>query len=168
MDFNIDIGRIHIVKRIGLSLIISALCLSVAAPAAMAASASLPAGKRAFTQLDGNQDGKLTVEELSPRATKRLERYDGDRDGTVSKAEIDAVLLKMMEQRRDRLLRDLDSDHDDVISSTELLAVVKMEFIDADRNGDGVLTPEEAQTYRPERKDAGDRKDEEESGEENQ
>ena len=152
-------------KRIGISFIISALCLAASTPV-MAAGASLPAGKRAFGQMDGNKDGKLTVEELSPRAAKRLERYDGDKDGAVSRDEIDAALVKQMQARRDRLLKDLDSDQDDVISSAEVLAVVKMEFIDADRNGDGVLTPEEAQGYRPARKEPADQKDEAETPEE--
>ena len=102
MDFSTDIGRMHTVKRIGISFIISAaLCLAASVPA-MAASASLPAGKRAFSQLDGNKDGKLTVEELSPRAAKRLDAMT-DKDGAVSKSEIDAAILKQMEGRRDRL-----------------------------------------------------------------
>ncbi len=114
-----------------------------------ASTAGLPASKRTFAQMDSNKDGKLTVEELSPRAQKRLARYDDNKDGSVSRQEIDVVLAKILERRRDRLLKELDADKNGVITTVEVTTFVDVEFARADKDGDGGLTADEAQAYKP-------------------
>ncbi len=67
----------------------------------------LPKSPRTFAFLDGNDDGKIALGEIAPRAEKRLLRYDSDGNGAVSTAELDAVMQKSLERRRTRIMATL-------------------------------------------------------------
>ena len=106
----------------------------------------LPRTERSFTALDADKDGKVTPEELRPKAVKRVLRLDGNGDGEVSTAEIDAWLNKAVERRKARLLSRLDGDKDGTVTEAEISAYVDQLFLGADNDGDGAVTLAEVRT----------------------
>jgi Ca2+-binding EF-hand superfamily protein len=123
-------------------------CAAVLAGAGAATAASnepnMPTGQRAFNTLDSNKDGKITLDEIRPRAQQRVLRLDADSDGAVSAAEIDAYFTKQIERRRGRLMTRLDADRDGRIVQKEVDAFIEMLFNDTDSDHDGVVTVAEA------------------------
>ena len=87
----------------------------IAVPA-LAVEPYLPKSPRAFAFLDSNDDGKIVLGEIAPRAGKRLLRYDSDGNGAVSAAELDAIMQKALELRRTRIMTTLDADKDGAIT----------------------------------------------------
>jgi EF hand domain-containing protein len=85
---------------------------------------NLPTGERAFNFIDSNKDGKITLDEMRPRALKRVLRLDADNDGTVTAAEIDAYLNRQVERRKNAMLSHLDADNDAKITEREIDAFV--------------------------------------------
>ena len=123
-------------------------CAAVLAGAGAAISASnepnMPTGQRAFNYLDSNKDGKITLDEMRPRAQQRVLRLDADNDGAVTAAEIDIYFAKQIERRKGRLMTRLDADRDGKIVQKEVDAFMEMLFNDVDSDHDGVVTLAEA------------------------
>ena len=115
---------------------------------ALAVEPYLPRSARSFAFLDGNKDGKMTPEEISPRAKKRLLRYDADGNGAVSAAELDAVMKQALERRRTRIMMVLDADKDGAITEAELDKFMEAMFNEADTDKDGGVSIEEAQNFK--------------------
>jgi len=105
---------------------------------------NMPTGERAFNILDGNKDGKITLDEIRPKAERRVLRLDADSDGTVTAAEIDTYLTKGLERRKTRLLSRLDADKDGKITQDEVDRFIEALFNDADSDHDGGVTLAEA------------------------
>jgi len=126
--------------------LLACLALLAGAGAALAASSepNMPMGERAFNFLDSNKDGKITLDEMKPKAEKRVLRLDADGDGVVTSAEIDAYLNKGIERRKERLMSRLDADKDGKITQGEVDAFIEALFNDADSDHDGAVTLAEA------------------------
>ncbi len=93
-------------------------------------------------------------------AHKLFERFDTDRDGTISTAEHEAAIAEMSEQRRQRFAA-MDTNGDGAVSKEEARAMAKERrdkqkmqqkygdvFDRLDSNGDGMLSREEAKALR--------------------
>jgi Ca2+-binding EF-hand superfamily protein len=130
------------------TLILTAAGLALLAGAALAIEPSIPRIPRVFAKLDQNHDGKIALAEIGPKAEQRLLRYDLDKNGAVSGKEIDEVILKYVERRRDRILAHLDLDKDGAITTAELDKVMEAMFNGADANDDGGITIEEARDFK--------------------
>ncbi|TMJ40165.1 MAG: hypothetical protein E6G87_02670 [Alphaproteobacteria bacterium] len=107
---------------------------------AFAQEATLPRTERSFARLDADSDGKVTMNELKPKAVKRFFRLDDDQNGTVTTAEIDTWLKKGIERRKERMLGRLDQNKDGSVTSDEVDAYIDALFNGADGDKDGGLT----------------------------
>ncbi len=108
----------------------------------------IPHNGKIFAKLDADQSGKVTLDELKPRAEKRFTGYDTDGDGAVSTAEIDARLKQAIEKRRNHILASLDEDRNGSVSKAELDKFVEAMFNGADADHDGGITLDEARAFR--------------------
>ena len=65
-------------------------------------------GMRHLERLDGNDDGKLSLEEATAlaveRATRRFNRADADKDGTISLLELMGYLEETVSKKMDDLI----------------------------------------------------------------
>ncbi len=120
----------------------------LASGAALAVEPYLPRSARTFAYLDGNNDGKIALDEIAPRAKKRLLRYDADANGAVSAVELDQVMLQAVERRRTRIMTILDADRDGTITEAELDKFTEAMFNEADSDRDGGVSIEEAQNFK--------------------
>ncbi|MFZ2277102.1 MAG: YHYH protein [Prosthecobacter sp.] len=101
------------------------------------------------TELDGDQDGIVTVAETLADMKGAASKYDADMDGIITPAEIDAA----GEIREGaafagfiyRHAYELDVNQDSRLSSAELADAAKYMFGAADLDHDGKLTAEEVQ-----------------------
>jgi Ca2+-binding EF-hand superfamily protein len=126
------------------TLLAGVTALVAAASLAAANEPNMPMGERAFNFIDSNKDGRITLEEITPRAEKRVLRLDMDKDGTVTATEIDTYLAKGVERRKTRLLSNLDADKDGKIAQQEVDRFIEALFNDADSDHDGAVTLAEA------------------------
>jgi Ca2+-binding EF-hand superfamily protein len=108
----------------------------------------IPRNGKIFAKLDADRSGKVTLDEIKPRAEQRFAGYDTDGDGAVSTAEIDARLKQALERRRNRILAGLDEDKNGSISKAELDKFVEAMFNGADADDDGGITLDEARAFR--------------------
>ncbi len=105
-----------------------------------------------FENLDINNDGKLSKKEIEKQRDFMVESMDLNGDKVVSTQE----LIKRRAKRADffakRMIKKLDSDGDGSLSFTELKKSQqwKLErmFYRVDKNNDGFISKEEAQTAR--------------------
>ena len=111
---------------------------------------------------DADKDGRLTRAEVPERFQGLFERADANKDGVLTPAEIRASAAPQDQSSPaargggaegrgrggfvfpDPLVMALDSDHDNVLSATEIVAAAKA-LLTLDRNGDGQLTADEIQ-----------------------
>jgi EF hand len=139
----------HTAKEKTMSRIIAAVALTAAfiIPAA-ANEPSMPRGEKIFARIDSNHDGKISLDELKPRAAKRFLKFDGDANGEVTSAEVDAVLKARVETRKARMMGRMDADKNGAISRAELDLFVDALFNVADADKDGGVTLAEAQALK--------------------
>ncbi|MCC2111777.1 MAG: EF-hand domain-containing protein [Hyphomicrobiales bacterium] len=99
-----------------------------------------PAG-HGVMRFDANRDGSVSFEEFAAGRQNRFDMFDADKDGIVTTAEIDAVLMKRLVRQRERMLKMRDFDGDGSISKQEFEFGLQQKFTRLDRNGDGKLEP---------------------------
>lgn len=99
--------------------------------------------------MDLDRDGKVTLQELTTATDKRFAYLDTDKNGSITRAEVDEWAKKAAERRAERLMRAMDADKDGTISSGEITAAIGAAFTKADNDSDGSLSGEEALQYRP-------------------
>ena len=115
------------------------LTTGVAIAGATAVSAQGPgqrSGER-FERLDANNDGELTLEEMTAKQAAMIEEADADGNGAVSKAEMQAF------RQAKRAERNPDRNDDGVIDRTEFLNAAQDRFDRLDADGDGLLSEDE-------------------------
>jgi Ca2+-binding EF-hand superfamily protein len=115
---------------------------------AIASEPYLPKAQKTFDRLDVNKDGKLSVAEFTPVAEKNFLSIDMNKDEAVSSAEIDASLQAALERRRNRILANLDTDKNGVISRSELDKYVEAMMTGADTDSDGGVSFAEARIFK--------------------
>ena len=129
--------------------ILSGVALMVSSALTMAADGK---SKRDFESFDVNADGVITLAEAGSRMAKHFDRIDSDGDGSVNKAEFEA--MKAMHKgkgHKKAAFADFDSNGDGDITAAEFDAMKKMHkgnrklnFVQVDANSDGVVTKDEA------------------------
>jgi Ca2+-binding EF-hand superfamily protein len=72
-----------------------------------------------------------------------LRALDTDRDGTISPKDLRRARRRLIEQRVDRLLQEVDKDHDGRISRQEAQGELRDEFDPIDTDKDGFLSRDE-------------------------
>jgi Ca2+-binding EF-hand superfamily protein len=108
---------------------------------------------RLIQTLDLNRDGALDRAEFLAARTDKFETVDADSNGVISRDEFDAVVERFRalhgledvdgQTRNSPVFGALDSDGDNLISQAEFDAAAEALFLRFDRNGDGLLTPED-------------------------
>lgn len=113
-----------------------------AAPSAVQGTAARHEAR--FTQLDADGDGIITkaeAEKGAPGMARRFERFDTDKDGSITRDEWNAAHHAMMEQYRAR--RD-ECRQDPQGCRVQMQERAQARFSQADLNGDGALSRDEA------------------------
>lgn len=122
--------------------------------AAMTAALVLPVGAQAgawgdkyFEKADANKDGALSKEELQAARADRMQGADADKDGFITSDEMAAHHAARMEAKKDehftRFSEKFDTNKDGKVSTAEIEAHESPFFDKADANSDGKLTKEE-------------------------
>lgn len=112
-------------------LLISAVFLSAASSAAMAASRLSP-----IKMFDTDADGTLDLQEVKKAAAALFAKLDADHDGTLDRRELAGRLSA-------REFAAADPDHDGTLTLDEYLSVVERRFNAANPDGDGTLDAKE-------------------------
>jgi Ca2+-binding EF-hand superfamily protein len=97
---------------------------------------------------DTDGDGRISREEFMQLSEERFTRLDVNADGYLSQDELLGMRRSMRGGRPDgEMLRSLDTDGDGALSLAELQVrrpdMTAERFNEIDRNGDGLLTPDE-------------------------
>jgi Ca2+-binding EF-hand superfamily protein len=96
-----------------------------------------------FDRIDADRDGSISRAEFDAMTARRFARIDADGDGTIS---LDEMLawhgLRHEDRVRARFAR-LDADGDGRISVDEMAAAADRRFARMDRDGDGTISREE-------------------------
>ena len=103
-------------------------------------------GKRAMRflqQHDANEDGQLTQSEIDGVRAQRLADFDADGDGALTLQEYQPLWLEAMRSRMVDRFQHLDADGDASVTLEEFKAPMSRIVVMMDRNGDGVLSPED-------------------------
>ena len=90
-----------------------------------------------FERLDANNDGELTLEEMTAKQAAMIEEADADGNGALSKAEMRAF------REAKRAERNPDKNDDGVIDRTEFINAAQDRFDRLDADGDGLLSEDE-------------------------
>lgn len=135
----------------------SALMLSILIPVGLAV--SLPANafgagdgpmqRPAFSELDLDGDGSLTLEELQSARGARFAEVDTDGDGNLSRDELLAAATERAATMVDRQMQRFDDNEDGMLSANEMDDMrprrgnPERMFARVDADGDGVVTEAE-------------------------
>jgi len=124
----------------------TALCVSLVS-AASAQVPGMPQSKKVFNRLDKNHDNQLQLDELMPPSERRFMRLDTNGDGSVSSAELDAWLQRIVERRKQGILKRMDKNGDGTVSKAEVDEYITIVFGAADADSSGGVTRDEAKAY---------------------
>ena len=114
-----------------------------------------------FETLDADKDGKVTKAEVDAAATARFKTADTNADGKLSAEELAAMQIKAMSERATartaKMIEKLDTDGDKMLSDVELAAGKGRVdmFEKIDADGDGAITKGEADDARARMQDRG-------------
>ncbi len=101
-----------------------------------------------FQEMDLDQDGRISEQEMAEHRAARFDRADGNGDGLISEAEFMAARQARGEERARRIFTFMDSNGDGALSLEEV-AQRRPVFAQLDVDGDGSLTLEELRAARP-------------------
>jgi hypothetical protein len=97
-----------------------------------------------FDRIDGNQDGKLTGEELSGRIQNRVEQLDKDGNGEISREEFDEGFAGGGGFDPSAIFDRRDENQDGKLSTDELSGSPMQDRAEElDKDGDGAISREE-------------------------
>ena len=121
-----------IVKTIGRRTLLLALASTSAISPSLAASA--------FSGIDTDNDGTISLDEAKAAAGKVFDQLDHDHDGTLDRPELRGRVLD-----QDWAVADPDSDK--TLTKDEYLNYVETVFKRADTDSDGTVDAKEARTH---------------------
>ncbi|WP_162913139.1 EF-hand domain-containing protein [Rhodospirillaceae bacterium SYSU D60014] len=96
-------------------------------------------GERMLLQMDSDKDGTITRAEIDASAAARAAAIDADQDGTITVEEIDAYREKRRAERMAERLARMDRDGDGKVSVEEFEDAQTWRLARFDRNGDGTI-----------------------------
>jgi hypothetical protein len=127
----------------GACVMIRLVAFSTAGAVALLAAAAVAA--QTSPDRGGGMQGPQTLEAMQARQEMMFERLDADHDGAITAAELSG-LSQMMPRGAGRMramIAGADANNDARISKEELMAAGAARFQQMDRNGDGVVSPDE-------------------------
>jgi hypothetical protein len=98
--------------------------------------------------IDANADGALSQQEIDSAIDARFSEVDGDRNGSLSLEEFQALWADITRPVAVRAFQFLDPDGDAAIAKTELDERFGAMVSRFDRNDDGALSPEDRPRHR--------------------
>jgi len=126
------------------------LGLAVSLPVAAMGPGAGPGHERpAFSELDANGDGELTLEEMMTLRDARFAEADSDGDGSLSRDEMIGAAMGRVETRIDRMMTRFDQDENGLLSANELDdmrprgPMMERAFARMDSDGDGAISEAE-------------------------
>ena len=145
--FAMNIPTVRTVRAAALGLVMTCGCLvfSLAAAADDSPGCQRPQLKEA----EGTADGGITAEKHAATAAKRFEMMDKDRNGKITAAEInsshgaESIVWANHPEAPAEKIRNLDTNHDGVLTPAEYSAGSQRMFHILDADGNGILTPAE-------------------------
>lgn len=102
-----------------------------------------------IAKMDKDGDKKISKEEATGRLADDFDKFDQDKDGFITQAELKAMAPKRGKnegRNKGRLMKMLDKDGDKKISKKEARGKIAEIFDDIDTNGDGYLDVKEMQS----------------------
>ena len=132
-------------KTILIATLLAGVVMSAAA--VQAQDASEPRERPAFSMLDADGDGNLTLAEMQAQRDARFGTADANGDGGLSAEELIAVASERQADRITRMLERFDANEDGLLQEAEMpqrggdRAERMFERVDAD--GDGMITEAE-------------------------
>jgi Ca2+-binding EF-hand superfamily protein len=103
-------------------------------------------GRRAGMRLqrfDANKDGTVTLEEMVAAREPRFTRLDSNKDGAIDAKEVDTQAREAVDYWAKRLVRRFDQDRDGKITKEEFGRYARDRFARRDLNDDGRITAED-------------------------
>lgn len=97
---------------------------------------------------DANKDGRLSQEEVDSNRTQWHSEFDQDKSGDLAITEFEALWLRARREMMVREFQDFDRDGDGKLTLDEYKAPLTMLVTRMDRNGDGVLGPDDRRQRR--------------------
>jgi hypothetical protein len=96
-----------------------------------------------LTQMDADKDGTVTRAEIDAHEAARAAEIDADKNGTITVDELIAHHEKMRQQHMAERLKAMDQNGDGNVSLEEYEAAHTWRMARLDRNGDGKIEPDE-------------------------
>ncbi len=102
-----------------------------------------------FDRFDTNKDGKVTSAEVDALIDAQIAGVDGDKSNSLTKEEFTQLLAVLMEERINRRFAKLDDNKDGVISADELKKPAQRMVSWLDDDGDNAVSQKEARDGMP-------------------
>jgi len=96
-----------------------------------------------FDKFDVNKDGAVSKAEIAQVRKAELAKYDADKDGKLSLNEFQNLWLEMARERMVDHFQRLDNNGDAVVTEDEVASPMDRMMSFMDQNGDGKLTKKE-------------------------
>lgn len=90
-------------------------------------------------QFDTDKDGKITKAEVEAVRQAKLATFDTDKNGALSLTEFEGLWMEQMRRPMVRGFQMLDADGDAAVTAAELTSMTETMFAHMDRNDDGVI-----------------------------
>lgn len=110
-------------------------------------------GRHLMERYDADKDGKVTQAEIDKSRQERLAEFDADKNGTLSLEEFKLLWLKSRNEMMVREFQFFDKDGNGVVTIEEYQAPMSDLVTRRDVNNDGALGPEDQRVQRLRRGD---------------
>jgi hypothetical protein len=97
---------------------------------------------------DANKDGSLSQEEIDTNRTQWHGQFDSDKSGDLTLAEFEALWLKARREMMVRDFQDFDRDGDGKVTLDEYKSPLTTLVTRMDSNGDGLLNKDDRKRHR--------------------